>query len=112
MVMKLQPKVPMLGCTLVLFFTRYLKLFPLCPLIASCSDIKSRTEAILNEYRQLTQQVSTFTHQTNSLKERIKENFSKINMNRALPYLVANLVEVSCHFPFLYQWLIVFVDCI
>ena len=33
-------------------------------------------------------------HEQNALKERIKENNEKIELNEQLPYLVGNIVEV------------------
>lgn len=37
-------------------------------------------------------------HEQASMKERIKDNKEKIKMNKQLPYLVGNVVEVNSHF--------------
>ena len=34
------------------------------------------------------------SHEQNSMKERIKDNADKVKMNKQLPYLVGNIVEV------------------
>jgi len=34
------------------------------------------------------------THEQNSMKEKIKDNQNKIKMNKQLPYLVGNVLEV------------------
>lgn len=41
-------------------------------------------------------------HEQAAMKERIKDNKEKIKMNKQLPYLVGNVVEVSlfCLIPF------------
>jgi 26S proteasome regulatory subunit T5 len=42
-------------------------------------------------------ELSRIVHEQNNLKERIKENQEKVKVNKQLPYLVANIVEVcSC----------------
>lgn len=37
------------------------------------------------------------THEQAAMKERIKDNKEKIKMNKQLPYLVGNVVEVSLY---------------
>jgi ATP-dependent 26S proteasome regulatory subunit len=38
------------------------------------------------------------SHETQSMRDRIKENKEKIKVNKTLPYLVSNVIEVSsCH---------------
>lgn len=34
-------------------------------------------------------------HELNTMKDKIKENTEKIKINKTLPYLVSNVVEVS-----------------
>jgi len=34
------------------------------------------------------------THEQNAMKEKIKDNQNKIKMNKQLPYLVGNVLEV------------------
>lgn len=36
-------------------------------------------------------------HEQNVMKEKIRDNGEKIKQNKVLPYLVANVVEVSPH---------------
>ena len=47
------------------------------------------------------------THEQNSMKEKIKDNQNKIKLNKQLPYLVGNVLEVcikwyTWKFKFLY----------
>jgi len=36
-------------------------------------------------------------HETTAMKEKNKENAEKIKVNRQMPYLVGNIVEVGSH---------------
>ncbi|KAJ1970745.1 26S proteasome regulatory subunit 6A [Dimargaris xerosporica] len=57
-------------------------------------DIVSRTRLIENEIRVMKSECSRLQHEKGAMLEKIKENQQKINMNRQLPYLVSNVVEV------------------
>lgn len=42
-------------------------------------------------------------HELQAQKEKIKENTEKIKVNKTLPYLVSNVIEVSQQAAFLYE---------
>lgn len=42
-------------------------------------------------------------HELQAQKEKIKENTEKIKVNKTLPYLVSNVIEVSQQSAFLYE---------
>ena len=39
------------------------------------------------------------SHETQSMRDRIKENKEKIKVNKTLPYLVSNVIEVRSDWP-------------
>jgi len=61
---------------------------------ADPDEIAQRTRMLENEIKVLWNEKSRLTHEHNSQKERIKENNDKIKLNKQLPYLVANVVEL------------------
>ncbi|KAG9392409.1 26S proteasome subunit P45 [Carpediemonas membranifera] len=66
------------------------------PEIAQLSDIelKQRTMAISAEARGLKSQFQQLHHEKKNMKMLIDENAKKIKLNKDLPYLVGNIVEV------------------
>lgn len=60
----------------------------------SNEDIKARTRAIDNEIKVLRSELVHLQHLKAQSKDKLKENQEKIKMNKQLPYLVANVVEV------------------
>lgn len=40
-------------------------------------------------------EVLRVTHELQAMKDKIKENTEKIKVNKTLPYLVSNVIEVS-----------------
>eukprot|EP00894_Picocystis_sp_ML_P000658 jgi/Pico_ML_1/51175/g2254.t1 len=60
----------------------------------SAEDIARRTRLIENEIRVLKDEHQRLQLDQNSTKERIKDNMEKIKLNKQLPYLVGNVVEV------------------
>ena len=48
-----------------------------------------------NEVKILKSEIMRITHEHHSQKEKIKENKEKIKLNKTLPYLVSNVIEVS-----------------
>lgn len=62
----------------------------------SADDILSRTRLLENEVRIMRLEVTRITHEIHNQKEKIKENTEKIKVNKTLPYLVSNVIEVSC----------------
>lgn len=61
----------------------------------SVEEIVARTKALEREIQILRHESNRMHHEETALKEKIKENMEKIKLNRQLPYLVANVVEVS-----------------
>ncbi|KIH65828.1 26S proteasome subunit P45 family protein [Ancylostoma duodenale] len=57
-------------------------------------DLKSRTHLLDNEIRIMRSEVQRINHSVSILKERIKENNERIKVNKTLPYLVSNVVEL------------------
>lgn len=61
---------------------------------SNADDVLRRARLIENEMKMLKNEAVRLTHEQNALKERIKENNDKIKLNKQLPYLVGNVVEV------------------
>eukprot|EP01110_Echinostelium_bisporum_P003526 TRINITY_DN185_c0_g1_i1.p1 TRINITY_DN185_c0_g1~~TRINITY_DN185_c0_g1_i1.p1 ORF type:complete len:338 (-),score=115.40 TRINITY_DN185_c0_g1_i1:19-1032(-) len=57
-------------------------------------DILRRAKLIDNEMKMLKNETVRLTHEVAGIKERIKENNDKIKLNKQLPYLVGNVVEL------------------
>jgi 26S proteasome regulatory subunit T5 len=61
---------------------------------ADTDEIVQRTRMLENEIKVIKNEVSRLNHEQQAQKERIKENTEKIKLNKILPYLVANVVEM------------------
>ncbi|OLY85716.1 26S protease regulatory subunit 6A [Smittium mucronatum] len=57
-------------------------------------EISNRTRLIENEIRVLKSEFSRMSHEQQTMEEKIKDNGKKIEMNKQLPYLVSNVVEI------------------
>lgn len=57
-------------------------------------ELNQRIRLIENEIRVMRQQQSRLQHEMASVNEKIKDNTEKIKLNKQLPYLVANVIEV------------------
>mmetsp|Transcript_60992 Transcript_60992/g.193453 ORF Transcript_60992/g.193453 Transcript_60992/m.193453 type:complete len:425 (+) Transcript_60992:214-1488(+) len=57
-------------------------------------DINRRTRLLENEIRILKDEATRLSLEQSASKERIKENQDKIKLNKQLPYLVGNVVEI------------------
>jgi len=60
----------------------------------TAEEIGRRTRLIENEARVLKDEVKRLTLDANHHKERIKDNQEKIKLNKQLPYLIGNVVEI------------------
>lgn len=60
----------------------------------STEDIIARTQALDNEIRILRSEYSRIDHENKVMKVAIKENNDKVKINKVLPYLVSNIVEI------------------
>jgi TolA-binding protein len=58
------------------------------------SELRQRIHLINNDIRVMKSDVQRITHESKSQRERIKENLEKVKVNKQLPFLVANVVEV------------------
>jgi hypothetical protein len=60
------------------------------------AQIQQRVRIMEGNIRALTVESSRLDHEKKVAEQRLKENHEKIRLNRQLPYLVSNVVEVSC----------------
>jgi 26S proteasome regulatory subunit T5 len=60
----------------------------------STDEIVSRTRLLDNEIRIFRADIMRIQHEMQSQKDKIKENTEKIKVNKTLPYLVANVIEI------------------
>mmetsp|Transcript_11509 Transcript_11509/g.37727 ORF Transcript_11509/g.37727 Transcript_11509/m.37727 type:complete len:449 (+) Transcript_11509:91-1437(+) len=60
----------------------------------SIDEIRQRSRLVENDVRIMRSEIQRIKHESESQKERIKENQDKIKLNKQLPYLVGNIVEV------------------
>jgi len=61
---------------------------------SSADEINGRTKMIENEIKMFKGDITRLTHEQNAINEKIKENNDKIKLNKQLPYLVGNIVEI------------------
>eukprot|EP01071_Lankesteria_metandrocarpae_P014207 Lankesteria_metandrocarpae@DN8214_c0_g1_i1.p1 len=60
----------------------------------SATDITQRVQLLSNEIKVLNQSITRLQHEKLTLAARYKDNKDKIKLNRQLPHLVANVVEI------------------
>ena len=60
----------------------------------STDDIVSRTRLLENEIRIMRLEQTRITHEIQNQRDKIRENSEKIKVNKTLPYLVSNVIEV------------------
>lgn len=60
----------------------------------SRDEITSRARLLDNEIKIMKSDLMTINHELSSQKEKIKENAEKIKVNKTLPYLVSNVIEL------------------
>jgi len=60
----------------------------------SISELRQRIHLINNDIRVMKSDVQRITHETRGQQDRIRENQEKVKLNKQLPYLVANVVEI------------------
>lgn len=61
---------------------------------SSSDDIISRNRLLENDIRIMKSEIIRLQHEASSMKERLQDNLEKIKLNKQLPYLVSNIVEV------------------
>ena len=57
-------------------------------------ELRQRIHLINNDIRVMKSDVQRITHDSRGQRDRIRENQEKVKLNKQLPYLVANVVEV------------------
>jgi hypothetical protein len=57
-------------------------------------ELRQRIHLINNDIRVMKSDVQRITHESRAQRDRIKENQEKVKLNKQLPYLVANVVEI------------------
>jgi len=57
-------------------------------------DILSRNRLLENDIRVMKSELIRLQHEASTMKERLQDNLEKINLNKQLPYLVSNIVEI------------------
>jgi len=60
----------------------------------STEDIVSRARLLDNEIRIMRSEVTRINHDLTTQREKIRENTEKIRVNKTLPYLVSNVIEI------------------
>lgn len=60
----------------------------------SISELRQRIHLINNDIRVMRSDVQRITHESRGQRDRIRENHEKVKLNKQLPYLVANVVEI------------------
>ncbi|XP_026818459.1 26S proteasome regulatory subunit 6A-B-like [Rhopalosiphum maidis] len=63
-------------------------------LLMSNEEITSRTRLLENDIKVMKSDVMRISHEMRSQADKIKENIEKIKVNKTLPYLVSNVVEL------------------
>ncbi|VDO99591.1 unnamed protein product [Soboliphyme baturini] len=57
-------------------------------------DIMGRTRLLENEIRIMRSDIQRIQHEMQNLRDRIKDNQERIKVNKTLPYLVSNVIEL------------------
>ena len=60
----------------------------------SADEIMTRNRLLDNDIRIMKSEIYRLQHEVSSMKERLQDNLEKIKLNRQLPYLVSNVVEL------------------
>ena len=60
----------------------------------STDEIIGRARLLDNEVKIMKSEVMRISHELQAQKEKIKENTEKIKVNKTLPYLVSNVIEL------------------
>jgi ATP-dependent 26S proteasome regulatory subunit len=57
-------------------------------------ELRQRIHLLNNDIRVMKSDVQRITHDSRGQRDRIRENQEKVKLNKQLPYLVANVVEI------------------
>lgn len=61
---------------------------------APVEEIRTRTRLVEGEANMMRTEAQRMTHERNHVRQKIDENVEKIKLNKQLPYLVGNVVEI------------------
>lgn len=73
-------------------------------LLMSNDELRQRIRLLDNDIRIMRSDIQRINHESHAQRERIKENNEKVKLNKQLPYLVGNVVEVSERVRLLLPW--------
>ena len=60
----------------------------------SADDLNTRSRLLENDVRIMKSEIIRLQHEQSSMMEQLQDNMEKIKLNKQLPYLVANIVEL------------------
>eukprot|EP00804_Cyclotella_cryptica_P012824 CCRYP_010568-RA/>CCRYP_010568-RA protein AED:0.38 eAED:0.38 QI:226/1/1/1/0.5/0.33/3/1623/483 len=60
----------------------------------SITELRQRIHLIDNDIRVMRSDIQRIQHESRAQRERIRENIEKVKLNKQLPYLVGNVVEI------------------
>lgn len=60
----------------------------------SITDLRQRIRLLDNDIRVMKSDIQRISHESRAQKERIRDNIEKVKMNKQLPYLVGNVIEI------------------
>lgn len=60
----------------------------------SIGELRQRIHLLNNDIRVMKSDVQRITHESRAQRDRIRDNQEKVKLNKQLPYLVANVVEI------------------
>ena len=63
-------------------------------LAMSTTELRQRIRLLDSDIRIMRSDIQRITHESHAQRERIRDNVEKVKMNKQLPYLVGNVVEV------------------
>jgi ATP-dependent 26S proteasome regulatory subunit len=60
----------------------------------SITDLRQRIRLLDNDIRVMKSDIQRISHESRAQKDRIRDNVEKVKMNKQLPYLVGNVIEI------------------
>jgi ATP-dependent 26S proteasome regulatory subunit len=58
------------------------------------TDLRQRIRLLDNDIRVMKSDIQRISHESRAQKERIRDNIEKVKLNKQLPYLVGNVIEI------------------
>ena len=77
-----------------------------------CVSTDCETNLVTSTLQIMKSEVMRISHELQAQKEKIKENAEKIKVNKTLPYLVSNVIEVSMSILFVITYNILWLTCL